>query len=549
MNERIKKVTTAVKDKWTGFSKAVKVLICTIPVVIIAIIIILAVLLNHKDNAVLFSGLTNAEAGDIAAAITELGITDVSINSSGDVIVPEDQVDYLRMQLAVQGYPASSDNYDIWNSGVDLWSTDSDKQEVMRQQREARIAASLSTLDAVSVAVVNLDLGSTSEYVLTSNKTEPSCAITLRLKDGKELTNAEVRAMYSLVTSAVSGMINDNVSIVDTQGREYKWISEEEEQSQELDASGTLVGTKRLAFEKEYREAIMQALKDFFDVPFGEGNYSVNVSARLNYDAEKVTSTEYFPSGDDNTGVTNHEDHVEEYAALDEDGNIVGVTPNGDSSPDYPTYDGLEDGESYYYRKDEKQYDVSNVITEIEKDGYSIENLSVALMLNTNSLTEAEREAYCDILAKAAGTDIANVSVFNTVFAIDSSSGTAAGNNISPIYVESNGYRDLLLFVVIVLGVLLILLLILSLFMSKSRKRKIRRRQEQAIAAAAGGNMGITAQEPQIPEEVDFNIASLTEEAGKESRETILKREIADFSKNSPEIVALIIKNMLREEL
>ena len=58
----------------------------------------------------------------------------------------------------------------------------------------------------------------------------------------------------------------------------------------------------------------------------------------------------------------------------------------------------------------------------------------------------------------------------------------------------------------------------------------------------------MTAQEPQVPEEIDFNIASLTEEAGKESRETILKREIADFTQNSPEIVAMIIKNMLREE-
>ena len=49
------------------------------------------------------------------------------------------------------------------------------------------------------------------------------------------------------------------------------------------------------------------------------------------------------------------------------------------------------------------------------------------------------------------------------------------------------------------------------------------------------------------PEEVDFNIASLTEEAAKESRETILKREISDFSKTNPEIVAQIIKNMMKD--
>ncbi len=103
MNERVKKVTTFVKDKWTGFSKAVKIMVVAIPVALIAIIIILAILLSHKDEVVLYSGLTTAEQGEIAAAITELGVTDVRVKSNGDVVVPDDQVDYLRMQLAEIG--------------------------------------------------------------------------------------------------------------------------------------------------------------------------------------------------------------------------------------------------------------------------------------------------------------------------------------------------------------------------------------------------------------------------------------------------------------
>lgn len=549
MNEKVKKVTTVVKDKWSGFSKMTKILICTIPVVIIAIIIILSVMLNRKDSAVLFSGLTTTEVSEISRVITELGVTDVTVKSNGEIKVPEDQVDYLRMQLAVQGYPKSSDNYDIWNNGVDLWSTDSDKREVQRQQREQRMAASIATLDAVRTATVIFDPGSQSEYLLASDKKEPSCSVTLRLVDDMELKNSEVRAIFSLITSSVSGMTNDNVKIVDTKGREYRWISEEEELNGDRDASGTLVAAKRLAFENSYRQAIMGTLKSFFDTAFGDGNYSVAVSARLKYDAKKQKDTHYYTDSEDGKGITNHEDHVREGAKLDENGNVIGVTPNGDLSPDYPTLVDIEDGEGFYYAKDEIQYDVSSLVTEIEKDGYEIENLSASLMLNTNTLTIAEREAYSDILAKAVGTSLDNVSVFNTVFPLPGSGGSTS-ERVPPIYINGqDGYRNLLLYVVIVLGVLLILLLILSLFMSKSRKRKIRRRQEAALAAAAGGgSLGLTAQEPQAPEEIDFNIASLTEEAGKESRETILKREIADFSQNSPEIVAMIIKNMLRED-
>ncbi|MDE6030352.1 MAG: hypothetical protein K2G32_01870, partial [Oscillospiraceae bacterium] len=525
------------------------ILICTIPVVIIAIIIILSVMLNHKDMVTLFTGLTTTEVSEISRAITELGVTDVSIKSNGDVLVPDDQVDYLRMQLAVQGYPKSSDNYDIWNSGVDLWSTDSDKREVQRQQREQRIAASIATLDAVRTATVNFDPGTTSEYLLTSEKKEPSCSITLRLADDKELRNSEVRAIFSLVTGSVSGMTNDNVKLIDTIGREYRWISEEEEANGERDASGTLVAAKRLAFENSVQQATMSKLKDFFNTAFGEGNYSVIVNTRLNYDGKESVDTHYYTDREDGMGIPSHEDHRAEGAGLGADGNVIGVTPNGDLSPDYPTFVDIEDGESYYFRKDEIEYDVSSLVTKITGDGYSIESLTASLLLNTNALTIAEREAYADILAKAVGTSIDNVSVFNTAFPLPGSGGSTSENRTPIIIGGQDGYRNLLLYIVIVLGVLLILLLILSLFMSKSRKRKIRRRQEAALAAAAGGgSLGLTAQEPQAPEEIDFNIASLTEEAGKESKETILKREIADFSQNSPEIVAMIIKNMLRED-
>lgn len=557
MNEKLKKTLTVVKDKWTGFSSMVKVLIISVPIAVVAIIIILTLLLNHKSDAVLYSGVSTSEAQEISAAIMGLGVTDVSINTKGDIIVPEDQVDYLRMQLAVQGYPKSGTTYDIYNDGIDLWSTDADKREVQRQQREARLEATLRQLDAVQAAVVNLDIPETKDYVIVQDKGVPTCSITITLRSGKELTNSEVRAIYSLVTKSVDGLINDNVSLIDTLGREYDWISEEEERSGITDQSGTLVGMKRLQFQREYREAIMDSLKSFFDPIFGENGYSVNVSAILNYDSMKQTSTEYIPVNEDTpTGVLDHDQVVVEGAKLDEENGLVGVTPNADESPDYPTYVGLEDGQSYYYSKNEHQYDVSNIVTEIERDGYAIDKLSVALMINTNSLTDREREDYAGIVANAAGTTVDNVSVFNTVFALPGASGTGGNGGSGGLVIDtrpSDPYRDIMLYAVIVLGVLLIMLIIISMFMSNSRKRKIRRRQEQAFAAAAGGNIGAGASGEALPvqetpAEVDFNIASLTEEAGKDSRETILKREITEFSKTSPEIVASIIRNMLREE-
>ena len=554
MNERIKKITTVVKDKWTGFSKAVKIMLIAIPVAIIAIIIILAIISNNRGKSVLFSGLTTAEQGEIAAAITELGITDVNVSANGEITVPSDQVDYLRMQLAVQGFPKNATNYSIWNDGVDLWSTDSDKREVQRQQRETRIAATLTQLSSVRSATVNLDVPPTRDYVITEAKEVPSCSVQLKLVDGYELTNAEVRAIYNLVATSVTNLTNENISITDTLGREYDWISAEEEAAGLQDASGTIIGQKRLKFQKDVQAALMANLESMLTKMYGKNHYAVNVSALLNFDDKEIVDTEYHPVDENNTGVLDHWVHVGEGVDLENTDGLVGVTPNGDRSPDYPTLDGLEDGETYFYVKDEYQYDVSNTITKIKKDGYSIDRLSVGVAIDSTDITEGERQMIQEFIANAVGADPVYVSVYNTSFYIQPGGSTVDSNNPNgQLNIWTNppdAYRNILLFVVIALGIILIILLIASLGMSRSRKKKIRRRQEQALAAAqaAAASDIYGGSERDMPQEIDFNIASLTEEAGKESRETILKREIADFAKTSPDIVASIIKNMLREE-
>lgn len=553
MNEKVKKITVKVKEKWTGFSKAIKIMVVAIPIAIIAIIIVLAVLLNHKDRGVLFSGLSTTEAGEIVSAINSLGVTDVTLRDNGDIVVPAENIDSLRMQLSVQGYPKNAKNYDIWNDGIDLWSTDTDKREVQRQQRETNIAATLRLLEPVASATVTLDIPKTRDYVITDTKEVPRCSVLLKLRNDDELTNAEVRGIFRLVETSVENLTIDNISVTDTLGRSYLWISEEEEQNGQKDASGVSVARKRQQFVLEMQNALTSQLRDSLATVYGEKNYTVNVSAILNYDAKKVESTEYVPVEGTNAGVLDHEQHIIASDQLDTSGGLIGTTPNADLSPDYPTIEGLVDGEKYYYRKDENQYDVTNIKTTIEKDGYNIEKLTVGVAINRTNLTEGEREQIRGWVAAAAGTDIANVAVHNEAFALTTNNGTTVGDGSGlGIYTRPvDSFRNTLLFVVIGLGVLLVLLLIASLFVSKSRKRKIRRRQEQALAAAqasAESAYSGAATMGEAPQEVDFNIASLTEEAGKDSRETILKREIAEFANTNPEIVASIIKNLLRDE-
>lgn len=560
MNEKLKTVVTTVKTKWTDASKMAKILIISIPVVVIAIIIVLCVMLNsNKSTAVLFSGLSASESGEIASAIQELGVTDVTVNTNGDIIVPAEKADSLRMQMWAQGYPKTTINYDIWNNGVDLWSTDTDKREVKRQQLESRLGATIASMDKIQSATANITLPEVSNYALSDNKGESQCAVFIQLKaDAEPLTNEEVRAIYRGVTTSVEGLTKENVSIMDSKLNSYEWVDPELDQPEEdedTDKSGVDIARKRLEFEQEFVQVLKDGLGDMFTKMYGEDGFAFNVSARLNYDSRNTESTQYTPAEGTDHGVKDHEDKVTWGGALDEDGGIVGVTPNADLSPDYPTYTGLEDGQNYYYNKEEIQYSVSNVKETVTKDGYSIDSLSVGLVVNQTNMTQGERDALQAIVANAAGTTVDLVSVYNIPFALSATNngGANGDGNLQIITPPVDTFRNTLLYIVVGLGIVLILLLVMTLMMSHSRKKKIRRRQEAAFAAATQSGQtqaaaGATAKEQESPEEVDFNIASLTEEAAKESRETILKREISDFSKTNPEIVAQIIKNMMKAE-
>ena len=556
MNEKIKSVVTTVKTKWTDASKMAKILVISIPIVVIAIIIVLCIILNNtgKNTAVLFSGLSTSEAGEIASAIQALdGAPEVTVNAKGDVIVPAERADSIRMQMWAQGYPKSTTNYDIWDNGVDLWSTDMDKREIKRQQLETRLGSTISSMDKIQAATVNLTLPETSNYVISTEKGDSQCAVFLQLRsDAEPLTNAEVRAIYRGVTTSVEGLTNENVSVMDSKMNSYEWVDPElDNVDDDEDKSGVDVARKRLEFEREFVQVLKDGLGEMFTKMYGENGFAFNVSARLNYDAKDVESTQYQPADGTNAGVINHQDQVNEGGKLDEDGGVVGVTPNADTSPDYPTITGLEDGQTFYYNKNEIQYSVSNIKETVKKDGYSIDALTVGLVVNQTNMTQAEREALQSIVANAAGTTLDYVSVYNLPFSLDGTNpGISGDGNVQIITPRVDTFRDVLLYVVVGLGVLLLILLVVTLFMGHSRKKKIRRRQEAAFAAAAQGGAaagGANAQEPEQPEEVDFNIASLTEEAAKESRETILKREISDFSKTNPEIVAQIIKNMMKD--
>ena len=547
------KIFTPVKTKFVSMEKKTRIAIIAVIGVLVVSAVALGIILSQTGYAVLISGASSSETSEIVSyARDTLGARDIKVNANGDILVPDNQVEELRVQLSIAGYPKSTFNYNTYNNNIDLFSTKSQIREVAKQQLQDNIMATLNTFEGVNSSIVILAIPETASYVITENKEPVTASAALQLR--RELTSEEIDGIYNLIMNSVPGLTRDNITVTDGTGK--RLYATQNSSAAEEDNIRLNTYYQRLDYQEKYRKILEDGLAEMFDGVYDL--YNVRVGLLLNFDKQVSESTVYTGTNvDENgkqTGIIDQETIKNAAGGTAADGGLVGTTVDSDISPDYPTLTVGEDGEFYYESSKEIHYMVNEEKKQIEKDGYSVEKLTASVMVNrTTPLTEDESDQLRRIIAASIGASINDVSVMAVPFVMNSGSSFDSDNVTLNTATNNN---TILLAVIIILGVILIVLLILALTASGSKKK--RRTQTRRLAAAAAANGPAVVHEPggelaaaitSAPQthDEDFELPSLNEGVP-ETRDEALKREIREFSKENPEIVAQLIRSWMRTE-
>ena len=219
MKDKLSAFWSGFKDKWSSLAKNLRIFIITAVSVVIVAAIVLAIVLNQKGYTAIYTGLDSEESSQVVSAINELGITDVKMGTDGSISVPSDQADNVRMQLSIQGYPKSTFNFDVWNSGIGIWSTDTEKKVLQIQQLQTHLMKAINTISAVKNSYVIITMPENSNYVISTDSEEPRVSVKLDLKNGAQLTSDQVEGIYALVLNSLPGLERENISILDSDGK------------------------------------------------------------------------------------------------------------------------------------------------------------------------------------------------------------------------------------------------------------------------------------------------------------------------------------------
>ena len=192
------------------------------------------------------------------------------------------------------------------------------ENERIKHGREVQLARAIERIDGVQHATVLLAIPK--ENVFAREKSRPSAAVVVTLKQNAYLTPENVNSIRFLVSSSVHNLMSKDVSVTDQQGRqlsaEIKTDTAENKLQREFE-----IRTMR---EAQYRDKLDTILAPML----GLGNYSSEVDVTLDTTVQEETSQLYNP---DSQAVRS--ETLKEQSGNDEKTNPYGVPGSLSNQP------------------------------------------------------------------------------------------------------------------------------------------------------------------------------------------------------------------------
>ena len=534
MNEKIQKTITTVKEYWGRQTKKTKGIYIGGLVLVLVIAIVAVVLLNKKDYVVLYEGLDTSEAAEIVQLIEESGY-ECTLRSGGTIVVPKGTEDKIAMNLAMQKYPKSSINYDTYTTNVGMFTTESEKRQYERIAAEERLSAILSSFEGVRDAVATLTIPEKKNTVIEAYKQEPSANAVIYLEDDVKLTNEQIEGMTYLITTY--GIKKENITLVDNYGALLL--------AEDTPADVVAEETRKLKFKNDLEDQIREKIEALLIPAYGEDGFSAAVNMVLNFDSKVSEDTVYTPSTNYERGMLQHTDASQASGYATADGGVQGVETNADDT--YP--EGTTNGNGQWTENSvSNTYLVNTYKEQVEKAGYVIDGLSISVVIYTDYLPDTTRQNLVNLVANAGTVNPAVAQDVVTVTNLQKTPDTVDAS--AQTFIFGLTLSQLVILGAILLGILLILIIILvSLRTSAKRKRREFEKTILAQHAPAEGEPLIDSFFSLSDEgSPAVDIPSLNADTGVETKETIIRRELTDFARTSPEIVAQLLRSWVHEE-
>jgi flagellar M-ring protein FliF len=326
---------------------------------------------SRSSFETLYVGLTAPDISRMGSVLSEAGISFEASLDGTKLGVPLGQAAQARALLAEKGLPGSPNaGYELFDKLGALGLT-SFMQEVTRVRAlEGELARTIQYLKGIRAARVHLVLPDRNS--LSVKKQTPSASVVIRSDVAGDATAAP--AIRHLVASAIPGMKPSEVQVIGTDGTLLGGSDE---------AAGD-APVHMLELERTVAQQIQDSVRRTLSPYLGLDNFEVSAVARLNIDKHQTTETKFDP---DSKVERSTRTVKEAQSSQDDSGKkTVSVEQN---VPNEGAETGKDQKKRAQDRKEETtNYEISSKSASMTSEGYKIDNISVAIVVNKKRLAE-----------------------------------------------------------------------------------------------------------------------------------------------------------------
>ncbi|MGI9387768.1 MAG: flagellar basal-body MS-ring/collar protein FliF [Methyloligellaceae bacterium] len=327
--------------------------------------------LSRPELETLYTGLNPEDIGRIGSVLGNNSIP-FDVGSDGTtVLVPFNQTVQARMVLAEKGLPGSENaGYKLFDKLGSMGLTSFMQQITRVRALEGEIARTIQAMKGIRAARVHIVLPDDGSF--RRAKRSPSASVVIRT-DWVEAFSA-APAIRHLVAAAIPGMSVERVTVLGTDGKILA-----AGQDSRSTAPGNMVGLEK-TLSSDLEGKIRRTLAPYL----GVDNFEISVAARLNTDQQKISKTEFDPDSRVERSVR----VVKESASSKDKNGQKTVSVERNLPEEEAGQDGGSDQSSRENDRREEltNYELNSKTTSTVRQGYKVENLSIAVVVNRERL-------------------------------------------------------------------------------------------------------------------------------------------------------------------
>lgn len=237
---------------------------------------------SKTDYKVLYTDLTKDDSAVIARMLEEGKISYQVKDDGKSILVPEDQVEIWRLEIAKKGVNFTGTvGYEVFDKQA--FGTTSFVQKINKQRAlEGELVKTIMHIKGVTRARLHLSIPEHSPFV--SERKPPTGSVVLDVERGVTMTTDEIKGIQSLVSSSVDGMRSHNVVVIDSRGKK---LSENDGDNMSTETAN------RIALETKLNSQYEKKVEEILSRVIGEGKVIAKVALKMDFTEKVETQTTY----------------------------------------------------------------------------------------------------------------------------------------------------------------------------------------------------------------------------------------------------------------